>query len=288
MKYAVVGASGQVGQEFGKLLANDALIQITHDDVEITDGGSVRRCMEGLACDVVINLSAFHNVNGCEEDTVRAFETNAIAAGRVAEAAASCGHKLVYFSSDYVFGLERGRDTPYVESDPVGPVNVYGTSKVAGEHFVRAATDNHLVVRTSSLFGVVRSRKGWTFPEMVMERAKAAQPLRVVDDQYMSPTYTFDLVRAVIALLELGATGTVHVTNGDGCTWYEFARNTLELAGIDYPIEAVRSDAFPSKASRPSYSRLDSERLEDLGLAPLRNWREALRAYLVEKGVIAS
>ena len=145
-----------------------------------------------------------------------------------------------------------------------------------------------MIVRSSSLFGVVTSKKGWTFPEMILRRARAGEPLRVVDDQYMSPTYTLDLVHAVVSLLEAKAAGTVHVTNSSGCTWFELARATLAMAGIEYNIEPVGSDAFPSKARRPAYSRLDSERLESMGVAPLRDWRDGLRAYLVEKGEIQS
>lgn len=288
MKIAVIGSAGQVGQEFAKCLPARGLIGLTREHLDVCDAASVQRCLEGLACDVLVNLAAFHDVNGCEQDPVRAFQVNATGAGNVAQAARRMGCKVVYFSSDYVFGLDTERRSPYLERDPAGPVNVYGASKVAGEHLVRAATDDHLIVRSSSLFGVVTSKKGWTFPEMILRRARAGEPLRVVNDQTMSPTYTLDLVRSVISLLEAGATGTVHVTNGGGCTWFEFATVTLALAGVQYDVEPVNSDAFPSKARRPTYSRMDSQRLSDLGVAPLRDWQDGLRAYLVEKGEIRS
>lgn len=286
MKHAILGASGQVGQEFAKVLPAESLITLTHDDVDVGDEDSVQRCLDGLSCDVIVNLAAFHDVNGCEEDPAKAFRVNTVGAGNVARAAARKRCRVVYLSSDYVFGLERNRNAPYLEGDAIGPLSVYGVSKAAGEQLVQAATDNCLSVRTSSLFGVVRSRKGWTFPEMILQRARKGEPLKVVDDQYMSPTYTLDLVRTVVSLCEKGVTGLVHVTNGDGCTWYEFAVATLKLAGIDYEIEAVGSDAFPSKAQRPVYSRLDSERIESAGVEPPRHWRDALQAYLIEKGVI--
>ena len=288
MKLAVIGAAGQVGQEFTKCLEADTFVPLTRDQVNVVDPASVDACIDRIDCDVIINLAAFHDVNGCEDDIEKAFQVNAVGAGNVAQAAARGDRKLVYFSSDYVFGREDNRRTPYLESDLPEPVNIYGVSKVAGEHLVRVATDNHLIVRSSSLFGVVTSKKGWTFPEMILQRAKAGEPLRVVNDQYMSPTYTLDLVREVMALLEAGATGTVHVTNADGCTWYDFAQASLDLAGIEHPIEPVGSDAFPAKARRPSYSCLDSERLESLGVDGLRDWRASLRAYLIEKGVIGA
>jgi dTDP-4-dehydrorhamnose reductase len=123
---------------------------------------------------------------------------------------------------------------------------------------------------------------------MILRRSLAGEPLRVVNDQYMTPTYTFDLVGTVIALLACGATGTVHVTNGGLCTWYDFARATLQIAGIDHPIEAVSSTMFPSAARRPAYSALASERLASWKVPPQREWQAALRAYLIEKGVVAT
>ncbi len=195
MKLAVIGAAGQVGQEFIKCLETDTFVPLTRDQVDVVDPASVDACIDRIECDVIVTLAAFHDVNGCEDDIERAFQVNAVGAGNVAQAAARGDRKLVYFSSDYVFGREDNRRTPYLESDLPEPVNIYGVSKVAGEQLVRIATDNHLIVRSSSLFGVVTSKKGWTFPEMILQRAKAGEPLRVVNDQYMSPTYTLDLVR---------------------------------------------------------------------------------------------
>ncbi|MBI4718391.1 MAG: dTDP-4-dehydrorhamnose reductase [Planctomycetes bacterium] len=286
LRYAIVGAAGQVGQEFCKCLPAERLTALTRQQIDITDPRSVSDALAGVEYDVLVNLAAFHDVNGCEDDGVKAFQVNGLGAYHLARAASGKRRKVVFFSSDYVFGAQTDRRTPYLERDAVGPINVYGASKVAGEHLVRSACDDHLIVRASSLFGVVTSKKGWTFPEMILRRAKAGEPLRVVHDQYMSPTYTLDLVKAVIALAEAGATGTVHVANGEGCTWYEFAKATLELAGVAHPIEPVRSDAFPAKARRPVYSRMDSERIESFGVPAMRHWRDALAAYLVEKGAV--
>jgi dTDP-4-dehydrorhamnose reductase len=283
MRYIVVGATGQVGQEFSKCLAPDKLVALGHEEIEVTRPESVRDALDLIEGDIVVDLAAFHNVNQCEDDPDKAFRVNAIGARHIAEAAADRGCKVVYFSSDYVFGLDAMRESPYLESDSINPVNTYGASKAAGEHLVRSVTANHLIVRTSSLFGVVTSKKGWTFPEMILKKARSREDLKVVNDQYMSPTYTLDLVQAVVQLIQNDATGTIHLTNGGGCTWYEFATETLIQSEVDYPVKPVGSDAFPARARRPSYSRLDSERLECMGIQPLRGWREALNAYLDEK-----
>lgn len=285
-KWLIIGSAGQVGQEFVKHALADKIVPLTRQDVDVTNAESVCACFDKHDFDTVINLAAFHDVNGCEEDEPKAFASNSIGAHHVARAAASRNAKAVFFSSDYVFGLQGDRNKPYLEDDVIGPLNVYGASKAAGEQLVRTATDNHMIIRASSLFGVVTSKKGWTFPEMILARAREGKPLKVVNDQYMSPTYTLDLVQTVMALVNANATGTVHVSNADGCTWYDFAKATLEITGVDHPIEPVDSSAFPSKAQRPAYSRLDSERLASLSIVEPRHWRDALHAYLVEKGEI--
>jgi dTDP-4-dehydrorhamnose reductase len=284
--YAVIGAAGQVGQEFVKVVGSDKLHLLTRAQVDVTDPDSIERSLDGVACSAIINLAAFHDVNLCEADPDNAFRVNALGAANVARVARQRGCTAVYFSSDYVFGRDATRKSPYVESDERAPVNVYGASKAAGEDQVRSTLADHLIVRSSSLFGVTTSRKGWTFPEMIVRRAQAGQPLRVVNDQYMAPTYTLDLVRSVVSLLEAGAAGTVHVTNSGGCSWHELATATLEIAGIDRPIEPVPLTAFSSAARRPSYSRLDSECVATWNVEPLRDWKLALRAYLKEKGIV--
>ncbi|MHC4947257.1 MAG: dTDP-4-dehydrorhamnose reductase [Planctomycetota bacterium] len=284
LTYAVVGAAGQVGREFARLLPPDRLVALTRDRIDVTDPASVDACLDGVTADVIVNLAAFHDVNGCVEQPDLAMRVNAVGPLHVARAAERTGRPVVFVSSDYVFGRDAVRATPYLEHDPVGPLNVYGASKVAGESLVRLTTDEHLVVRTASLFGLVTSRKGWTFPEMIVQRARAGEPLRVVDDQRMSPTYTLDLVRSIIELAEAGTRGTVHLTNAGECSWHEFATRTLALAGLDHPIEAVGSDAFPSAARRPCYSCLGTERLDEHAVSCGRPWQEALHEYLCEKG----
>ena len=283
--YVVIGASGQVGQEFARHFSSRCLL-LTHEQIEVTDSASIDACLRDVSCSAIINLAAFHNVNVCEGDPDRAFRVNAIGAANVAKAAREKGCLMAYFSTDYVFGQNVARTSPYVESDPVGPLNVYGTSKAAGEHLVRAAGPDHLIVRTSSIFGAATSRKGSTFPEMIIQRARAGEPLRVVDDQFMSPTYAADLVRRVVELLNAGVTGTVHIANAGVCSWHEFASATVRMAGIPQQPEAVSSAAFPSPARRPAYSALASERLSECNISPLRVWRQALEAYLREKIVV--
>jgi len=225
-------------------------------------------------------MAAYHDTNAAETDPARTFAVNAVGAFYVARACAAHGKKLVFASTDYVFGRDATRTTPYVESDPTGPVNVYGVSKAAGEDLVRAVCENHLIIRTSNLFGGASARKGWTFPEMVVHRATAGEALKVVSDQVMSPTYVPDLVVATLDLLERDARGIVHLSNSGECSWYDYARRILDLMGIRHPVMACRGADFPSPAQRPAYSAMASERLAEYDLPPMRPWEKALEAYV--------
>jgi dTDP-4-dehydrorhamnose reductase len=286
--YVVIGANGQVGQEFVHSLKSQDALFLTHEQIEVSAPESLAACFRGITCSAIINLAAFHNVNACEDDPERAFRINAVGAARVAEVAQSLGCRVVFFSTDYVFGQDSRRRSVYLESDPLAPLNTYGASKAAGELMVRAACPNHLIVRTSSVFGAVSSRKGATFPEMILRRARAGERLRVVNDQFMAPTYAPDLVASVLALLEAGATGTIHITNGGVCSWYEFASATLRDAAIDYEPEPVSSNCFPARAKRPAFSAMASERISAWNIQPLRSWQSALKAYLAETGAVTT
>ena len=286
MKIVIIGSSGQLGQEFFKLRSEHELIPLPHAEVEVESAESVRAALERHRPGMVINLAAYNQVDEAEDRPERALGVNALGAFHAARAAAEVNAAVVFISTDYVFGAEPGRQTPYRESDPPGPLGVYGVSKLAGEHLVRVANPRHFIIRTCGLYGVATSHKGWTFPELMLKKAQAGEKLRVVQDQVLTPTYTRDLVRAVLAVMEKDRPGLYHLTSAGACSWYEFARATLELAGVRAELEPVSSEAFSARARRPAYSVLASERLSDLGLEGLRPWREALRAYLTEKGVI--
>jgi dTDP-4-dehydrorhamnose reductase len=284
MRLAVSGGQGQVGQEFRKRVDNDKLVPLGHDRIEVEVEKSVYSCLKNLDFDTVINLAAFHNTDQCEVEKEKAFLVNTIGAYNVAKVARELNKKVVFVSTDYVFGLDTTRDKPYLESDTVAPLNVYGASKAAGEMMVRIANDNHLIVRTSSLYGAVTSKKGWTFPEMIYQKARAGEPLKVVNDQIMSPTYTGDVVRTILGYLEKDATGTFHIAGGGQCSWYDLACATLQLLDIDCYIEPVSSSSFPAKAKRPKYSVLDSMHFARYEITPPRQWQNALEEYLKEKG----
>lgn len=280
MKALVVGATGQLGTALVAALeeAGVETVGLGHDEVEVTASDSVTRALQRERPTVVLNTAAFHKVDACEDDPGRAFEVNALGALHVARACREVGARCVYVSTDYVF--DGAKPGPYTEEDLPEPVNVYGASKLAGEHLVRQTCPDALVVRVASLFGGGGARgKGTNFVLTVLDRARRGEPLRVVDDVRMSPTYTVDAARAVVELVRRGEAGTFHVVNAGSCTWYEFARRVVDLAGLQARVEPTTQDAYPMRARRPANSALSTAKLARLGLQ-LRPWEEALAEYL--------
>jgi dTDP-4-dehydrorhamnose reductase len=285
MNVAVLGANGQLGTDLVRALgttAGYAVSPFTHDQIEIADAESVHAGLSPVRPDVVVHCAAFHRVDECEERPAEALRVNALGALNVARVCASLNAVCVYISTDFVFGGQH--QGPYAEVAPPSPVNVYGVSKLAGEFFVCQACPQWLIVRTASLFGTTRSRaKRGNFVEAILDRARAGQPLEVVEDVRMSPTYTRDAARALALLVRHDARGLVHLTNAGSCTWHEFAARIVTCAGLSATVIPIPASRYPTKARRPNDSSLRSVRIPDPVRRCLRPWPEALRAYLDER-----
>lgn len=290
MRVIVIGANGQLGSDLCKELKASELVPLLHADVEITDMNSVKQVFARHQPDVVINTAAYHQPDECEANPDKAYLVNALGARNVAVAAQEMGAKVVYISSDYVFGGTTELHTaPYTEFDPPTPISSCGRSKVAGESFVRHLCHRHFNVRTSGLFGMAGSRgKGsGNFVETMLRLAYERDELRVVNDQVFSPTYTRDLATKITQLITTEYYGIFHITNRGACSWYEFAREILMLAGVKTPVIPITSEEYLQKARRPSFSVLDNCHLRLLGMGDMRPWQEALRDYMKEKGHLA-
>ncbi len=238
--------------------------------------------------DVVINTAGFHRVDDCESAPDKGFQVNAMGARNVAVVSQELGAKLVHISTDYVFGGgNEPRAIPYTEFDiPFSP-NLYGKSKLAGESLVQYLCTKHFIVRSSGLFGVTGfSGKGGNFVETMLRLAKERDELRVVNDQVFSPTYTKDLAGKIGHLIQTDYYGIFHITNKGACSWYEFTKEILRLAGLKTPVIPITSDQYPQKARRPHFSVLDNYHLRLVGMDDMRPWPEALKDYLTEKGHI--
>ena len=259
------------------------VVPLTHEAADCTNANAVRAVLLASQPQIVINSAAYVRVDDCEDFPDEAFRVNAIGAFNIARSCAELNAQCVYVSTDYVFdGL---KESPYLEFDSPSPVNVYGTSKLAGEHLVRQVAPHWLIVRLASLFGKTGARgKGGNFIETIISKAKAGESLRVVNDLNMSPTYTRDAANALVAILENGTTGHLHLVNSGACTWYEFTKEILAITGLTNQVVPISSPTH--HASRPKNSSLRSDRLFGLLQYEMRSWQDALAAYLAEKGHI--
>jgi dTDP-4-dehydrorhamnose reductase len=254
--------------------------------MEVTDRDRVRATVRHHCPKAVVNCAAYVRVDQAEDEPEAAFRVNALGAFYVAEACAELNALCVYISTDYVFDGNKGE--AYTEDDAPWPINVYGASKLAGEHLVRQACSQSLIVRVASLFGKVGcSGKGGTnFIETILAKAKSGECLRVMNNTRISPTYTRDAASVIVGLVEHGTTGIVHVANSGICTWYDLAKKAIELSHLNVRIEPVSSDPYPCRANRPRNSALDGRRAKKYSIHPLPSWEEALECYLEEKGYL--
>lgn len=276
----ILGGRGQLGTDLVRTNPGHRLTVHGRADADVTDAPAFERYVRSISPAVVLNTVAFNKTEQCEDDPLTALAVNTLAPRRLAALCAEIKARLVHFSTDFVFDGLKG--TPYDESDAPAPANLYGFSKYGGERFVALGAPDNLVIRTAGLYGAAGSgAKGGNFVHTVLTRARAGQPLRVVNDIFFSPTWTGDLAEKTWALLAAPAAGGIyHLANGGGCSWYEFARAVLETAGVTATVDPLSSSQWPGKMRRLPDTRLASVRCGSLGLEPLRPWREALSAYL--------
>jgi dTDP-4-dehydrorhamnose reductase len=286
MRFAVLGANGQLGRDLGPRLPGEvvALSRSGSPAVDLGRSESLQFLFDDVRPDVVVNCAAYNFVDRAESEPGEAFAVNAWGVRELALLCRMHDCLLVHFSTDYVFGLDESRRQPWIESDAPGPVSVYGLSKLAGEYLVRSLCPRHLVMRTCGLYGVWGSGgKGGNFVETMLRLASQGKPLRVVDDQICTPSYTVDVAEAAVALMATGRSGLVHVTNAGACSWHEFARAIFEMSGVPADLTPIPSSAYAAAARRPSYSVLDCDALQNAGVCLPRPWNEALAAYLDER-----
>lgn len=282
----LIGATGQLG---GSLLSGAARARIVAPqrvELDINDTASVLRCIETYHPRIVINTAAFHNVPVCEEQPERALEVNCLAVYRLAGLCAERDIRLATFSTDYVF--DGGQRTPYGEVDLPAPLQMYGISRLAGEHAALSAASRHAyVIRTCGLYGEQgAASKGGNFVDKRLADARQASRLDMSSDQTVSPTYTADLAEAVVSLIDRADAepGIYHLTNQGECTWAEFTAAIYEECGLPTLVNPVDRGGLSGTMRRPRYSVLGNERAAALGIE-LPHWRDALRRYLSRKGL---
>lgn len=279
MKVALLGANGQLGSDLIKTVPKGIkLFPLTRKEVDVRNKEAVSKILKSLSPHVVLNTTAYVKVDLAEDEIEEAFSVNAIGVKNLVDVCKETGAALVHISTDYVFdGKKLEKREPYYEDDLPNPINIYGISKYTGELIVKNYLDKYYIIRVASLYGRAgASGKGGNFVYTILRKAKAGEPLRVIDNIYMSPTYTLDAAKEIWRIILKGRPyGIYHVTNSGYCSWYEFAKKILEYSGLKTDIKPVRHTEFKTKANRPLWSPLASKK----GIK-LRSWEEALKDFI--------
>jgi dTDP-4-dehydrorhamnose reductase len=270
MKILVTGAGGQLGQELLDILSDEGheVAAFARKELDITDAGSVGSAMERHSPGVVVNAAAYTNVDGCETEVDTAYAVNSLGPRNLARLCEGRGCELVQVSTNYVF--DGHSEYPYEPFDLPNPISVYGRTKLAGEDYVKCLSTRWYVVRTAGVYG-----RGHNFARTMLRLAGERDEFKVKGDEFVSPTYARDLAQGIASLVGTRDYGIYHMTNSGSCSWYEFAREIFELAGIDIRVTSVPSSEYPLPAARPANGVLSG-----LGSPELRHWREALEDYL--------
>ncbi|HIY18948.1 MAG TPA: dTDP-4-dehydrorhamnose reductase [Candidatus Blautia avistercoris] len=278
MRVLVTGVKGQLGHDVMNELAKRGYegIGVDVEEMDITDAEAVEKVMRKANADKVVHCAAWTAVDAAEDQEEICRKVNAQGTENIARMCKELDLPMIYLSTDYVFDGEGTR--PWEPDDERHPLNVYGQTKYEGELAVEKYLDKYYIVRIAWVFGL----NGKNFIKTMLNLAKTHDTLTVVDDQTGSPTYTYDLARLLVDMLETDKYGRYHATNEGLCTWYEFAQEIFRQAGVDVKVVPVSSEKFAAKAKRPHNSRMNKEKLSQMGFERLPAWQDALQRYLKE------
>ncbi|GAE26272.1 dTDP-4-dehydrorhamnose reductase [Halalkalibacter wakoensis JCM 9140] len=279
MKILITGASGQLGQDVTLLAKAQGhnVYAFGKNELDVTSFEQVNKEISTISPDVIIHCAAYTKVDLAETEVEKAYQVNANGSRNIAVCAEKVGAKVCYISTDYVF--DGTSSTPYQEYDQTNPVSIYGKSKLAGEELTRTLSSKYFIVRTSWVFG----SNGPNFVKTMLRLRKEREEVSVVNDQFGAPTYTKDLASFLLELVSSEKYGVYHASNSGHCTWHEFAEAIFKEAELPVTVKPISTEQFPTAAIRPKVSLLDDVMIRSNGFQPLRNWREALREFLIER-----
>ena len=286
MKIALIGSNGKLGTDLMEYFTDkgEEMIGLTQDDIDVCLVDKCEPVLLKIKPDLILNTAAFHQVDLCEDEGVSAFAVNSVGVKNLCNICLALNVPLMHFSTDFVFGADKKRTTPYNEDDCPGPVSLYGISKLAGEYVIKYMLKKYYLIRSSGLYGYVGSfGKGSNFVDMMIRLAGEGSKIKVVNDQILTPTSTKDMTEKLFELIRTGRYGLYHMTNTGECSWYDFAVEIFKLAGITADITPTVSSDYVAKARRPSYSVLDNKNLREAGIKDFRHWKEALKDYIDTK-----
>lgn len=298
-KVLVTGVNGQLGYDVVRELDKRGYeaIGVDREVMNLTNSEEIRRVMNDISPDGVIHCAAYTAVDAAEDNIELCERVNALAVKDIAKCAKYLDIPMIYISTDYVFNGMKGINQnnvdevaytiednnickecylEYTEDDKVNPINVYGRTKYEGEMYVRDILDKHYIVRISWVFG----ENGNNFIDTMLRLSKDRDELNVIDDQVGSPTYTKDLAPLLVDMLESDRYGTYHATNDGYCSWYEFAKEIFDVAGVNIKVNPITTDMYPTKAKRPFNSKMSKEKLKNNNFRTLRSWKSAVKDYI--------
>lgn len=280
MRVLVTGSSGQLGKAVVEVFfKNDIdVYPIPHTRLDITERQAVEEIIRAYLPEVVINCSALTDVDLCEREKDMAYKVNALGPKNLAILCEKYNIHLIHISTDYVFDGEK--ETPYIEFDKPNPINIYGKSKLEGEYFVERFSKSYSIVRTSWLYG-----DGNNFVKKIIERAKEETILKVIDDQFGSPTYTYDVAMALLNISKERAYGLYHCANKGVVSRFEEAKFIVERLGLKIEVIPIKSNEYPTLAKRPKYTPLENYILELEGIFYARSWESAMEEFLRRVGI---
>ena len=275
----VTGSTGQLGSDVVKELLKRGYSTLSpnRSELNLCSEDNIRNYILNSNCEAIVHCAAYTQVDKAEDEKDLCIKINATATKHIVKCAKILDIPMIYISTDYVF--DGTKDGEYTENDETNPINIYGESKLAGEKYVQEILDKYYIVRTSWVFNI----NGKNFIETMLRLSKANNQLSIVNDQIGSPTYTKDLSRLLVDMLETSKYGLYHATNEGYCSWYEFANTIFKLANINIDIKAINSNEYVSRAKRPLNSKLSKDKLIEYGFKPLPHWEDALKDYLIRR-----
>ena len=276
----VTWSTGQLGSDvvIELLKRGYSTLSPNRSELNLCSEDNIRNYILNSNCEAIVHCAAYTQVDKAEDEKDLCIKINATATKHIAKCAKILDIPMIYISTDYVF--DGTKDGKYTENDETNPINIYGESKLAGEKYVQEILDKYYIVRTSWVFNI----NGKNFIETMLRLSKANNQLSIVNDQIGSPTYTKDLSRLLVDMLETSKYGLYHATNEGYCSWYEFANTIFKLANINIDIKAINSNEYASRAKRPMNSKLSKDKLIEYGFKPLPHWEDALKDYLIRRG----
>ena len=280
MKIMITGGTGQLGGDCVEVLEQRyEIVSLGSKDLDITSRTAVEILIGEINPWAILNCAAFTKVDDCETKRDLAQKVNVEGPRNLGVAAKKQGAQLIHISTDYVFDGRKNISDPYTEQDGTNPISYYGVTKLEAEEAVREATDNHIILRTAWMYGI----RGQNFPKTMLRLAlnDPKREIKVVGDQFGSPTWSYRLAQQIAKLIESGGHGTYHATSEGYCSWYELATGFLDKMDVPHSFVPCTTEEYPTPAARPTNSILENQRLKEAGLNVMEDWQDDLAEFML-------